>query len=183
MLRGKWTRAAPWLLPWLGLAVRLVLAGVWLVAGLIKLPHPESSVTAVRAYQLLSADMATFVGRLLPVVEVLLGAILLLGLLTRVGGVLSALLQVAFIVGIASVWARGISIDCGCFGGGGADPDAISAYPWEVARDVGLLLLAGYLVVRPRTALALDTWLFPAHKPAEEAEVEEKVTEDVQGQP
>ncbi len=44
----------------------------------------------------------------------------------------------AFIIGIASVWARGITIDCGCFGGGGYDADAASQYPWEIARDVGL---------------------------------------------
>jgi hypothetical protein len=46
-------------------------------------------------------------------------------------------------------------------GGGGADPDAISKYPWEIARDVALFAASAYLVVGPRSALALDTWLFP----------------------
>ena len=31
------------------------------------------------------------------------------------------LLMVAFIIGISQAWARGLTIDCGCFGGGGAD--------------------------------------------------------------
>jgi hypothetical protein len=73
----------------------------------------------------------------------------------------SGLLFVAFIIGIASVWARGLSIDCGCFGGGGYDADAASKYPWEIARDVGLLLLSAYLVWQGRTRLALDNLLFP----------------------
>ena len=68
----------------------------------------------------------------------------------------------AFIIGIASVWARGIQIDCGCFGGGGFDADATAKYPWEIARDVGLLLLSLLLVWRPRTRLALDNLLFRA---------------------
>jgi len=73
----------------------------------------------------------------------------------------SALLQVAFIIGIVSVWSRGIEINCGCFGNGGADPDAVSKYPWEIARDVGLLALSLLLVWRPRTHVAVDNVLFP----------------------
>ena len=77
----------------------------------------------------------------------------------------SALLLVAFIVGIASAWARGLQIDCGCFGGGGFDADATAKYPWEIARDVGLLLLSLWLVWRPRTRFALDSLLFRPRPP------------------
>ena len=90
-----------------------------------------------------------------------MGVCLVLGLLTRGAAFVSGLLFVAFIIGIASVWARGITIDCGCFGGGGYDPDAASKYPWEIARDVGLLALSAYLVWQGRTRLALDNLLFP----------------------
>lgn len=148
-------------LRWSGTAARLVVGGVWLWAGLLKLPDPSSSVTAVRAYQLLPTSSVDVVGRALPMVEVVVGLCLVLGLLTPVSGALSALLQVAFIIGIASVWARGISINCGCFGNGGYDPDAASKYPWEIARDVGLLALSLYVVWLRRTSLALDNVLFP----------------------
>jgi uncharacterized membrane protein YphA (DoxX/SURF4 family) len=100
------------------------------------------------------------VGQLLPVVEVAIGACLLLGLLTRGTAVASAALFLAFIIGIASAWARGLSIECGCFGGGGVVPDAAEKYPGEIARDVGLLALSVWLVVRPGTRLALDNLLF-----------------------
>ena len=146
---------------WLGTAARLVPGGVWIWAGLLKLPHPDESVLAVRAYQLLPGDTATTVGHLLPVLEIVVGACLVLGLLTRGAAVVSGLLFIAFIVGIVSVWARGISIDCGCFGGGGYDPDAMSKYPWEIARDAGLLALSAYVVWQGRTRLALDNLLFP----------------------
>ena len=56
---------------------------------------------------------------------------------------------------------RLVWIDCGCFGGGGYDPDAASKYPWEIARDAALLLASAYLVWPGRTRLALDTVLFP----------------------
>ena len=80
--------------------------------------------------------------------------------MVRGTSVVSALLFVAFIIGISSAWARGLSIDCGCFGGGGEIPDAAAKYPGEIARDVGLLALSLWLVVRPASRLALENVLF-----------------------
>lgn len=147
---------------WFGLVARLVTGGVWIVAGALKLPHPADSVRAVRAYDLLPEAIVPTVGHLLPVLEVVIGLSLVLGLFVRGTSVVSALLFVAFIIGISSAWARGLSIDCGCFGGGGEIPDAAAKYPGEIARDVGLLALSTWLVVRPRSRLALETVLFPS---------------------
>jgi uncharacterized membrane protein YphA (DoxX/SURF4 family) len=145
---------------WVGLLLRLVVGGVWIFAAALKLPDPARSVAAVRAYQLLPSSVVPTVGQLLPVVEVVVGVMLVIGLLTRGAAVISSVLFVAFIIGIASVWARGINIDCGCFGGGGADPDAASQYPWEIARDVGLLAASLFLAWLPSTRLSLDSVLF-----------------------
>jgi uncharacterized membrane protein YphA (DoxX/SURF4 family) len=145
-----------------GVVARLIVGGVWVAAGLLKIPDPAENVRAVRAYQLLPESVVPTVGYALPIVEVVVGACLILGLLTRVNGVLSCLLLVAFIVGIASAWARGLQIDCGCFGGGGGPAENASAkYPWELARDFGLLFLSGWLVWRPRTPWALDNRVLP----------------------
>ncbi|ROR91707.1 MauE/DoxX family redox-associated membrane protein [Nocardioides aurantiacus] len=147
---------------WLGLLARLVVGNVWLYAGWLKVGDPAASTTAVRAYQLLPPDVADAVGRVLPAVEIGVGLLLVLGLLSRIAAVVSALLLAAFVVGIVSVWLRGIPIDCGCFGGGGYDPDAFAQYPWEIARDVGLLLASAFVLVVRRTRLALDNVVFPA---------------------
>ena len=147
---------------WFGLVARLVTGGVWIVAGGLKLPYPSESVRAVRAYDLLPEAVVPAVGHLLPVLEVVIGLCLVLGVMVRGASVVSALLFVAFVIGIASAWARGLSIDCGCFGGGGVIPDAAEKYPGEIARDVGLLALSLWLVVRPRSRLALETVLFPS---------------------
>jgi uncharacterized membrane protein YphA (DoxX/SURF4 family) len=145
---------------WVGLLARLVTGAVWIVAGAVKLPDPAQSVDAVRAYQLLPASLVQPVGQLLPVIEIVVGATLVLGLLTRGSAIVSALLFTAFIIGIASVWARGISISCGCFGGGGYDPDATSQYPWEIARDAALLAASLFIAWLSSTRLALDGLLF-----------------------
>lgn len=148
------------LAPWLGLVARLVVGGVWIAAGAVKLPDPGASVEAVRAYQALPPDLVAPVGQLLPIIEVVVGAMLVLGLLTRGAGGVSAALQLVFIVGIVSVWVRGIDIDCGCFGGGGYDPNATAAYKWEVLRDSGLLAGSLLLVWLRTTPFSLDNTIF-----------------------
>lgn len=149
---------------WLGLAARLALAVVWLVASLLKLPYLEESVLAVRGYDVLPFEAAVIVGYLLPIVELILGVLLLLGLFTRPAAALSGLIMIGFVAGIAQAWARGLAIDCGCFGGGGALAleEAQARYPWDIARDLGLFLLAAWLVWRPRTPFSLDRKLFGA---------------------
>lgn len=143
-----------------GLVARLLLGGVVVVAGGLKLLHPAQSVLAVRGYQLLPYDVASSVGYALPLLEVVVGVLLLLGFFTRPAALVGGLLMVAFIIGISSAWARGISIDCGCFGGGGTIAAAQTQYPKEILRDTGLLLCGLWLLVRPRSLFSLDGRLF-----------------------
>jgi uncharacterized membrane protein YphA (DoxX/SURF4 family) len=145
-----------------GLVARLVVGGVWLIAGFKKLPDPAGNVRAVRAYRILPESIVPVVGHGLPILEILVGVCLVLGLLTRLVALLSALMLAAFIIGIASAWARGLQIECGCFGGGaGPAVNATAKYPWDITRDVGLFALSAWLVWRPRTLYAADNWLLP----------------------
>ena len=149
---------------WIGLVARLVVGGVWIVAGALKLPDPAESVRAVRAYQLLPEAVVPTVGHVLPIVEIVAGLLLVLGLLTRGAAVVSLVLFAAFIFGISWAWSQGLQIECGCFGGGGTEEGASDKYPGEIARDVGLAALSAYLIWRPRTRLAADSYLFPVRE-------------------
>jgi uncharacterized membrane protein YphA (DoxX/SURF4 family) len=145
---------------WFGLAARLLLAGVWLFAGGSKVRDLAESVRAVHAYQILPYEASRVVGAALPFVELALGGLLLVGLAVRLAAGISAGLLALFVAGISSAWARGLQIDCGCFGGGGELAAGRSPqYHWEIARDLGLLAVAGYLLFRPRTRAAVDNLL------------------------
>ena len=143
-------------LAWLSTAGRLLLGAVWLVAGASKITDLDASVRAVRAYRLLPETAAQVVGAGLPVVELLLGVLLVVGAGVRAAAAVSAVLMLAFVVGIASAWARGLRIDCGCFGSGGElDAGQDPTYGLELARDAALLVVAVLLARWPAGRLAL----------------------------
>lgn len=143
-----------------GLLARLLLGVVLVWAGAAKIGAPLTSQRAVQAYEVLPIDLAGAIGLALPFVEVVLGVLLLLGLFTRPVAVVSTLLMLAFVAGIAQAWARGLTIDCGCFGGGGRIGADETRYPQEIARDLAFAAAGAWLWVRPRSLASLDHRLF-----------------------
>jgi uncharacterized membrane protein YphA (DoxX/SURF4 family) len=107
--------------------------------------------------------LATIVGWGLPFAEIALGVLLLVGIATRLVALASAVLLLVFVAAVISAAARGLSIDCGCFGGGGDVAPGQTAYGIEIVRDVGLLLLAVWLVWQPRSRLTLDRFSSARH--------------------
>jgi len=136
---------------------RIGLAAVWLVSGALKAVDPDQTFVAVRAYDVLPEAGVEVVAAVLPFLEIALGLLLLVGIGTQIVAVLSAVLLLVFVAGVSQAWARGLSIDCGCFGGGGAVDPGNTAYVQEILRDTGFLVLAAWLIVRPRALLSFDS--------------------------
>lgn len=145
---------------WISTAARLILGVVWIVAGATKVGDLAASGRSVAAYHIFPFEAARFIGAVLPFFEIALGVLLIIGLATRLGAIVSTILLIAFIAGIASAWARGLRIDCGCFGNGGdLAANENPTYLTETVRDIGLLVLAGFLAVFPRSRFSLDARL------------------------
>jgi uncharacterized membrane protein YphA (DoxX/SURF4 family) len=145
-----------------GLVLRVVLGGLFVYAGYIKLAHLNVAKNNVFLYRLFSFHVSQTFGIILPIVEVALGLLLIFGLFTRFAAFATGLLLVIYIAGIISVWARHIAIDCGCFSSGGLVtrwPDAVKGYKRDIVRDVVMVLGTAWLVFLPRTALSVDRFL------------------------
>ena len=141
---------------WISLLARLVLGGVLIAAGALKAGNPAHAAMAVRAYQVLPVTLANILGYALPWVEMGAGLALVIGVAVKVAAIIGGGLMVVFIVAIAQAWARGLSIDCGCFGGGGTVAPGHTAYVQEILRDTGLTALAVYLFRYPHGKFGLD---------------------------
>ena len=142
--------------PWLTLLSRLILGGVLFAAGALKIGNLQKSAMAVRAYEMLPVELANFLGYALPWIEIGIGLLLIVGASVKICGVLGAFTMLAFIIAIAQAWARGLSIDCGCFGGGGTIDPEETKYLSEIIRDIGLLAMGVFLYYFPKGKLSLD---------------------------
>jgi len=135
------------------LACRLVPTALLLWAGVAKAIDPQGSILSVNAYDVLPEAAVRAVAALLPWVEIVLGTLLILGLFVRFAGVATAVLTSIFIAGMAQAKARGLPIDCGCFGAGGAG-DGVTW--WDILRDLPIILAGVYLAIRPHGPWQLD---------------------------
>jgi uncharacterized membrane protein YphA (DoxX/SURF4 family) len=142
--------------PWFSLVGRVILGGVLFAAGFLKYEHLDKSRMAVRAYEILPISIANFLGIALPFLEIAIGLLLVLGAAIRIASLVGGALMVVFIIGISQAWARGLSIDCGCFGGGGQVAPGTANYLPEILRDTALAAIAIYLFRYPRSKFALD---------------------------
>lgn len=134
------------------LALRLGPGSLFLWAGVTKALDRQQTILAVDAYRVLPHGLVTPVAVVLPWVEIALGAFLVAGLFVRLGGAAVAALTVLFIAGMAQARARGLPIDCGCFGGGPGD----GVSWWDMARDLPLLAAGAWLAWRPEGPFQLD---------------------------
>jgi uncharacterized membrane protein YphA (DoxX/SURF4 family) len=138
--------------PWIGVAVRLLAAGIWLFAGITKIVDLEHFHAQVHAYRLLPHALEVPFAYALPFVEAGIGLYLAVGLLVRPAAILGCLLMVVFVAAIAQAWARGLSLDCGCFGTVAREKVGLGALLRDAALGVPGLLLA----IRPARRLSLD---------------------------
>jgi len=97
-------------------AFRIVVGGLFLYAGALKIADPLGFAQDIDNYRLVPRAIAFFVALILPWVEVLAGAALIAGLFTRTSAGLISLMLVFFILLVAVTMARGLDVDCGCFG-------------------------------------------------------------------
>lgn len=118
---------------------RLGLGGLFLYAGLLKADDIPAFAGQIAAYRLLPYQANYLLAATLPYVEILAGALLLANRHVRPASLLLAGMTLVFMVALVSVIARGLEIDCGCFG-----PHDNSTPQQALLRDLGLLVLAHF---------------------------------------
>jgi uncharacterized membrane protein YphA (DoxX/SURF4 family) len=116
------------------LFLRVLLGGVFLYAAWTKLRQPWLVFAlSIDAYQLLPEWAVLTTARVLPWLELAIGALLLTGVWLRYVSIVAAVILGVFFLTMLVSFGKGMGIDCGCFGVG----EALTAK--TLARD-GLLL-------------------------------------------
>ena len=92
----------------------IILGGLFVYAGWLKLWHPDEFAEAVLAYRLLPVALVGTAAAVLPWLEVAAGLLLALGLKRRSCLLILGWLAGAFLLVMLVTAARGLKIDCGC---------------------------------------------------------------------
>jgi len=96
------------------LSFRLFLGAIFLYASIDKIIRPYHFAAAVEAYQLLPPFLVALTAAVLPWIEAVSAAALLVGWKPRSALLVLSALMVVFLAAIAVTMARGLDIDCGC---------------------------------------------------------------------
>lgn len=116
---------------------RLALGGLFVYAGLVKASDVTAFARDVANYQILPYSWNYVVAATLPYVEFLAGLLLVANRKVRPAALVLGGLTAVFMLVLASVVARGLDIDCGCF-----RPGSHTSAAQALWRDAGILLLA-----------------------------------------
>jgi uncharacterized membrane protein YphA (DoxX/SURF4 family) len=125
------------------MAGRVVLAAVFIYAGVAKALDPAAFADSIDGYRLLPDPVGAALALYLPWLEIA-GGLAVLWPRARLGALsLLFLLCLVFGIAIASAWVRDLNIGCGCFGGGAIGAAALRG---SLLRSIALALLAGALL-------------------------------------
>lgn len=144
---------------------RIVVGGIFLIAGLAKISDPVRFLLTLREFQLFPEMIIRFLAVYLPWLEFILGLFIILGILYRTSALFLAFLNAVFTLAILSVIIRGMEIDCGCFGLF-ADilklPD--SADIKAVIRNLLFISICLYIFFIKETVFSLENYVNSAYR-------------------
>jgi putative oxidoreductase len=119
-------------------------------AAIPKIADPPAFAHMIYNYRLVPGALVNGLALLMPWLELFVGLFLILGVWRREAALLAALLLVVFMGAIGWNLARGHAVDCGCFdvrSAGKTPEQLLTEMKWVLLRDVGLLLLAGQVLL------------------------------------
>ncbi len=132
--------------------LRLVLGGVLVYSGALKLGHATDLASAIAGFRLLPGSIVAPLALILPYFEILIGAYLIIGLFTRIAATVAAAQFVVYAGAIAAAVVRHIPAHCGCFG-----PNDTATADWpHVAFDLVLAATAAFIAYGAPGMLAVD---------------------------
>lgn len=96
------------------LICRIIVGYIFLSFGISKLAEPALFAKEISHYDIAPLWSINLIAIFIPWIEILAGLMFLLGVLPKTNSIIIGGLLVFFIIMVASAWARGLNINCGC---------------------------------------------------------------------
>jgi len=127
-------------------ASQILIGLLFAAAALAKLGDLHSFAEQVHNFRILPLALENLAAMVLPWIELITALALVFGVRARSGGAVAALLMALFTASVLIAMARGLDIECGCFG----TADATRVGLLKVLENGAMLALALAATQRPR---------------------------------
>lgn len=121
--------------------VAIVIGGLFVYAGAVKVIDPAEFARDIDNYKMLPWQVSVWMGLYLPWLEIFCGVALIVRVLHRGSVLILTALMALFIVITIIAKARGLDISCGCFG----HASKYLSFAWHLVLD--FLLLGGLVLL------------------------------------
>jgi uncharacterized membrane protein YphA (DoxX/SURF4 family) len=115
-------------------------------AGLAKIGNLDDFASQIHYFRMVPISLENLMAITLPWIEVSAALALILGIRAREGAVLSAVLLVVFTLAVGIAFARGLDIECGCFG----TTDGAKVGAIKLLQNSGMILVSLVACLKPR---------------------------------
>lgn len=124
------------------LLARYVIGTVFIYAGIEKIADPVFFSDSISNYKILPEAAVNFFAITLPWIEVVAGIFLIFGVAVKENAFIINAMLIVFVVAIVISLARGLNIDCGCFGReGGSELGFLKVVENMLLLSLGMLLI------------------------------------------
>ncbi|MCA9668225.1 MAG: DoxX family membrane protein [Myxococcales bacterium] len=141
---------------WLAWGFRVALGVIFIVAAIPKIVDPKAFAWSISYYHMIPQDLINALAICLPMIELLAGVFLVVGVANRASLLLVSGMLVVFIIAIISAMVRNLDISCGCFSPGAKGKAmTTSTLTW----DIVWLAMAVHAMIFDRERLSLGAAL------------------------
>ncbi len=132
---------------------RLIVGAVFIVVGVSKIADPNLFAKEIANYRMLPEILINSVAIVLPWIELICGVLLILGVRLRASAAVIFVLLLLFNIMVATAWARGLNIDCGCYSHIARQTVGLP----KLLENTGLMLLTFLIYLFPKNNLSLES--------------------------
>lgn len=129
---------------WFLLAMRLIIGGIFIYAGIIKIQQPLNFADSIASFRMIPSHSINIFVLGLPPLEVIVGLMLIFNWKSRLAALAIFLLTVVFAIALGQALIRGLEVDCGCFGSG---KPSILKTGASLGRDILLMVGSSWLYI------------------------------------
>ena len=140
---------------YINLAIRIIVGLVFIVTGTSKIVDPTLFAREISNYDMMFPPFINLIAIVLPWVELVVGILFICGIRIKANTILLAAMLLVFNIAVATAWARGLDINCGCYSNIAEQTVGIQ----KLAENFAMIAILAFVYFFPNNKLSLEHYI------------------------